>query len=124
MKQGPVTAQITVAADHHLVNRRFYRNRVWLPAIQVHQDIGSRSAWIDALSLIYDYDGSLYCSDGRPYRHDEITDIFEDQSNRWMGYFLEADSSGTAPKTYSRKFERLRLIELYCRLIEDMDWAG
>ena len=43
--------------------------------------------------------------------------MFNDPQNRWMSHFLQADESGDAPASYSRKTERLRMIELYCRLV-------
>lgn len=116
------SSRILVAPDHFLVRKPFYRNKVWSPARIVHQDIGSYSKWLDALTLLYDYDGRLFLPDGAVFRHPEITDVFTDQSNRWMGDFLEADETGEAPKSYCRKLERLRLIELYCRLIEHAEW--
>jgi len=112
---------ITVAGDFDLVRKSFYIDKVWKPALQVHEDIGSCARWLDALTMLYDYDGRLYFSNGKPYRHEEITDIFDDHDNRWMGLFLEADASGVRPKRFSRKLERLRLIELYTRLLHATD---
>lgn len=115
--------QIVVAADYQLVNRKFYTQRVWKPALRQHTLIGSRSKWLNALELVYNYDGQLYHTSGQPYSHAELTEIFPDNRNRWMGYFLEADETGEAPKRFSREYERLRLIELYCRLVEQEEWA-
>lgn len=114
--------RILVAADYQLVNIGFYRERVWKPAVEADKDLPSRMAWLDALGLIYDYDGRLFFPDGRDYHPPEIDDVFADASNRWMSYFLKADESGEEPASQSRKFERLRMIELYCRLVRLHQW--
>ena len=113
---------ILVAANYQLVNVGFYRERVWLPAREADKDLPSRMAWLDALYLIYDYEGRLYFSDKRPYNPPEIEEVFTDPSNRWMSYFLQADETGNRPALQSRKFERLRMIELYCRLMKSERW--
>ena len=114
--QGP--QRILVASDHQLVNKAFYRDQVWKPALQAHDDLRSRTAWLNALTLIYDYDGRLYFRDGRPYRPQDIDEVFNDPQNRWMSNFLKADTSGQQPAQTSRLLERLRMINLYCRLVE------
>lgn len=112
---------IFVAPNHKLVLKPFYRDQVWLPAIDADQDLGSSKAWLSALELIYDYHGMLYFNDGQEYPTPDIGEVFVDQSNRWMRNFLKAKDGGTEPKHYSNKIERLRIIELYCRLIKQED---
>lgn len=116
----PITgeARVLVASDHQLVNKAFYRDQVWKPALKAHEDLRSRTAWLNALTLIYDYDGRLYFRDGRPYQPQDIDEVFNDPQNRWMSNFLKADPTGQRPVQTSRLLERLRMIELYCRLVE------
>ncbi len=110
--------KIIVLADHHIANRKLYRERIWLPARAMHEEVGSYAAWRRVLAEIEDYDGRLYFPDQRPFRHPEVTDMFPDVCNRWMAYVLEAAPCGTMPKRYPRPvtYDRLRLIECYCRL--------
>ena len=114
---------ILVASDHQLVNKTFYRERVWLPARRAHQDLRSRTAWLHALTLIYDFDGAYRFRDGRAYNPPDVDDVFTDPENRWMSNFLKADDTGKGPASYSSHFERLRMIELYCQLVSREDWA-
>lgn len=115
--------RIIVAADHQLVNKEFYTEQVWKPGREAAKAFNGRSAWRFALTLVDDYAGQLYQSDGSRYFHDEIPDIFPDVTMRWIDYFLAADASGEKPKSYSRQFERLRIIELYCRLVSAKESA-
>lgn len=115
--------RILVAADFQLVHREFYTENVWRPAKRAHEQLQSRTLWLSALTMIYDYDGQLYFADGRPYHAKDIDEVFTDPSNRWMTDFLESDNSGNLPRRISRKLERLRMIELYCRLAGGFDWA-
>ena len=108
--------RILVAADHQLVSKSFYINRVWGPAREAHKDLRGRTAWFNALTLPYDFDGRLYYPDRRPYHPPDIEEVFRDPQNRWMSRFLKADETGQAPAHYCRDLEKLRLIELYCRL--------
>ncbi|KPQ13488.1 MAG: hypothetical protein HLUCCO18_17620 [Rhodobacteraceae bacterium HLUCCO18] len=110
--------KILVLADHHIANRRIYREQIWQPAREMHEEVGSYAAWRRVLVEIEDYDGRLFYPDNRPYRHEEICEMFSDIGNRWMGLFLEADETGAAPKRYAipKTYDRLRVIELYCRL--------
>ncbi|SPJ22785.1 hypothetical protein [Palleronia abyssalis] len=110
--------KITVLADHHIANRKLYRERIWKPARAMHEEIGSFAAWRRVLVEIEDYDGRLFFPDQRPFRHEEICEMFPDVGNRWMGLFLEAAPCGTAPKRYASPitYNRVRVIELYSRL--------
>lgn len=110
--------KITVLADHHITNRRIYREHIWAAARAMHVDVGSIAGWRRVLVEIEDYDGKLYFPDNRPFRHPEIFDLFPDVGNRWMGMFLEDDGTGTAPRRYAttKTYDRVRIIELYCRL--------
>lgn len=75
------------------------------------------------MDLINDYDGLLFYPNGYPYNVPVIEDIFEPTENRWMSDFLAADETGNHPKRFSPKLERLRMIELYCRLRKDFFWG-
>lgn len=108
--------RIIVAADWQLIDDDFYTERVWRPARAISLRMRSTAAWLRALTMLYEYDGRLFFSDGAQYRHPEIDDVFTDGSNRWIGYFLEADATGEYPKRFSNKLERLRLIEVYCQI--------
>jgi len=37
--------KITVLADHHIANRKLYRERIWKPARAMHEEVGSFAAW-------------------------------------------------------------------------------
>ncbi|MEM1363317.1 MAG: hypothetical protein AAGF94_16650 [Pseudomonadota bacterium] len=111
--------RIVVASDYNLVDRQFYAKRVWQPARRRHAHMHGRKAWFAALTILYDFDGRMYFSDQRPYHPKDIEEVFPDVSNRWMTDFLLADETGEAPKRYSPKLERLRMIELCCRLYDE-----
>lgn len=110
--------KIAVLADHQIANRRLYREHIWKPARAMHEEVGSYAAWRRVLVEIEDYDGRLYFPNQRPFRHNEIYEMFSDVSNRWMGLFLETSPCGTLPKRYASPltYDRVRVIELYCRL--------
>jgi hypothetical protein len=108
--------RITVAADWQLIDDEFYIERVWKPARALNARMRSTASWLKSLTMLYEFDGQLYFADGAQYRHPEIDDVFQDGSNRWMGYFLEADETGQRPRRFSNKLERLRLIEAYCQI--------
>lgn len=116
--------KITVAADYQLVQKSFYVQDIWVPAREANKNLLSSVAWFKALELIYNYAGLLEFSDGRTYDVPDIAEEFVDPENRWMRNFLDADCSGNMPKHFSGKYERLRLIELYCRLIPLEPWSG
>lgn len=112
-----------VAANFQLVQKSFYIQRVWLPAREADKDLLSSVAWFSALELLYEYEGQLSFPNGDPYDVPDIAEVFVDPENRWMRNFLEPDESGKLPKRFSGKHERLRLIELYCRLIPLEPWS-
>jgi len=107
---------IYVLSNHQIVDKSIYRNNVWKAAHLTNNDLSSRSSWLTGLTLVYDYAHHLYFRDGTRYKVPDIHKIFPDPQNRWMTDFLKADETGKAPASYSRYYERLRLIELYCRL--------
>ncbi|MEM7547699.1 MAG: hypothetical protein AAF367_19405 [Pseudomonadota bacterium] len=116
--------RIFVASDFQLVNRGFYRTRIWGPARELTAEIGGVSKWTYALTMLYEVDERLYHSIGGFYPLAEIDEVFGQHAERWMRNFLEADESNQAPARYTHLLERLRLIELYCRLIKDQPWAS
>ncbi|MEE4290048.1 MAG: hypothetical protein V2J14_11795 [Erythrobacter sp.] len=81
--------RILDAADHQIVSKTFYRERIWKPARNVHADLPGRSSWLSALTLLYDYDGRLYFPDGSTYHPKDIDVVFNDPQNRWMSYFSQ-----------------------------------
>lgn len=122
MTQHYAKEPILVLSNHQLVNKVTYRNLVWVPAREAHAELPSRAAWLQALTLIYEYSGQLFFKNGKQYIPSDIDTIFRDPQNRWMSNFLKADDSGTAPASFSHQFERLRMIELYCRLRGNDNW--
>ena len=105
-----------VPLRRELKDRRFYRIEIWRPARREHPDIGSRREWLDALTLLYDYADHIMHRDGAPYAMPDIDSVFPDLEMRWFSYFLQAESCGTRPKSYSRKYDRLEVIHLFCRV--------
>ncbi len=107
-----------------LRNRQFYRRKLWKPARLEHEEsIQSRRGWLDALTLLYDHHELLLRHDGTPFEVPDVDDLFEDPDMRWMSNFLASSPCGTQPKHYSRKYERLEVIYLYCLLRADEDDA-
>lgn len=113
---GPVDP-IYVSPNWELVDRKFYVECVWRPARQLHERLGGRTAWLTALKMLQAYEDRLYFPEGQRYLLSSIDTTFGDA--RWIGMFLEADASGEAPRVYTRQYDRLRVIELYCRLKSD-----
>ncbi|MGD1923367.1 MAG: hypothetical protein ACFB03_04150 [Paracoccaceae bacterium] len=105
------TSIFIVPADWQLRDPGFYVERIWRPAVA--KGI-SRVPWLDALTLIYRFDGQIFLQSGRPFVIPEIDTVFNDPDNRWMSHFLEADESGQYPKRICRVLPKLRLIALYC----------
>ena len=101
----------TVLADWQIRNPEIYHARIWTPA---RQKLISRLSWLDALTLIYRFEGRVFWPSGRRFEMPDVDDIFTDSQNRWMSHFLEADATGRAPKRHCRIIPRLRLIGLYC----------
>jgi len=122
MTQHNTKEPIFVLSNHQLVNKVTYRNHVWVPALQAHAELPSRAAWLEALPLIYEYTDRFFFKNGKRYMPSDIDTIFRDPQNRWMSNFLKADGSGMAPASYSHQYERLRMIELYCRLRGNDNW--
>ena len=97
-----------------LLSQHYYQ-RLWLAVKNI--DI-PRRVWLDELAdLIRDHDGVIYTHDGQHYEFPLVDDIFADDSDmRWLGYYLTPDETGTAPRTKSRKVERLQLLDLYFQI--------
>ncbi len=116
--------RIIVASDFQLVNRNFYRTHIWQPAREMTAEIGGVSNWPCALTMLYEVDDRLYHSIGGCFSLPEVDDVFGRHAERWMRNFLEVDKSEKAPARYTHLLDRLRLIELYCRLIKQQAWAS
>lgn len=106
----------TVPADWQLRDGHFYTERVWRPAVE--RGI-ARVPWLDALTLIYRYEGQLFLHSGRAFPVPEVDAVFTDPENRWMSHFLESDASGDFPKRFCRVLPKLRLIALYCEITSE-----
>lgn len=102
-----------VPADWQLRDDAFYREKIWRPARA--RNI-ARVPWLDALTLIYRYEGRIFLQSGKPFDLPDIDDVFSDPENRWMSRFLEADGDGTGPARLCRVLPKLRLIALYCEM--------
>ncbi|CTQ55634.1 hypothetical protein LP7551_04177 [Roseibium album] len=113
---------IYVFSDHHFGDRKIYATYVWLAAKRVSEMLPGRASWSNALDLIYEYADRLYFEDGTKYDPIAVNEVFPDPQNRWMTDFLKADETGRGPAYYSWQHERLRMIELYCRLRNDDPW--
>ncbi|MEP1518722.1 MAG: hypothetical protein ABJK17_00460 [Ascidiaceihabitans sp.] len=122
MRSNKTKGTIYVLPNHHLVDKAIYRNCAWGPARKVQTELSGRASWIHAFPLIFEYSDQLYYTDGSKYDPPEIDEVFPDAQNRWMSDFLKTDKTGKAPATYSHRFERLRIIDLYCRLRENNPW--
>lgn len=107
-----------VPSDQQLKSKRFYIRHVWRPALA--QGL-SRRNWLDGLTLLYEFEGRFFWRSGDLYIVPEIDTVFTDPDNRWYSDFEKADKSGYAPRQYCRVWERLRLMCLYCRVMDDPD---
>jgi len=101
-----------VASDEQLKDPTYYE--ALCLAIR-KQDIPRRE-WLDAIADAFrDYDGEFRYLSGKVYEVPLVDDVFgDDPDMRWMGYFLEANNG--KPASMSRKFDRLRVLDVYCRL--------
>lgn len=113
------SGRVIVPSDWQLANRKFYRERVWEPAREMHKDVGSFAGWIKMYEIIDERDGDFFFIDGRAWKPPFMTEVFPDASNKWMANFLAADASGTAPRAYSPMLERVRCVEVCVRLLRD-----
>jgi len=106
---------IYVATDAELTGPDYYR-RLWL-AVR-NADI-PRRGWLDAIAdALRDFDGEILKESGEPYAIPLVDDVFGDDPDlRWLGYYLRADQTGKLPLSMSRKLERLRILDLYFRII-------
>ena len=106
-----------VLTDRQIKTRSIYRRLVFEPARELDREFGGRRSWINQLGRVLLNADRCFWPDGAPYEPPFIDDVFE-EDNRWMSYFLSADETG-APRRYCRKFERLRMIALLCRMMAE-----
>ena len=121
---------IIVPIQRELDDRLFYRFEIWIPARREHQYIGSRRKWLLALQLIYEKEHLIFYRNGSDYTAPDIEEVFEpketkrrkeeDPNNdmKWIDTFREGKPGTEEPLRFSRKYERLKLIYLYCKLRE------
>ncbi len=109
---------IILASQKQLEDRAYYV-QLWRAVRRLSI---SRRAWRERLAdMLRDYEGELLYAPGVPYQIPFVDDIFgNDHDMRWMGYYLKADASGNHPLIISRHLERLRLLDLYVRIYQDM----
>ena len=105
---------IVVATQSELMNEHYYR-RLWLAARNLSIP---RRGWLDEIASCFcDFRGKIIYRSGEPYPIPLADDVFgDDPDMRWLSYYLNADESGTTPRTISRKIERIQLIDLYFRI--------
>lgn len=107
---------ITVASYRELMCEVYYR-RLWLAVRNIKIP---RRSWPDLLADTFrDYNGIFHDPNGGEYELPEIDDVFNgiDMSMRWFGYYVAADETGQHPRSRTRKLERLRLFDLYFRIL-------
>ncbi|MEM7220018.1 MAG: hypothetical protein AAF515_16750 [Pseudomonadota bacterium] len=111
---GQPKEELCVASNEELTNPQYYQ-RLW-QAVR-DQNI-HRRCWLDAIAdALRDYEGAVYWTCRLEYDIPEIDETFgDDPEVRWLGYYLQADETGAAPKRISTKLERLRLLDLYFRI--------
>lgn len=107
----PERERFVAPANWQLRDPDYYREHVWSPARSFRI---SRALWLDALTLLYDYEGKIFKHSGRPFPVPDIDDVFSDAQNRWMSDFFLADESGMVPRIQCRQLDKLRLIAIYC----------
>ncbi len=105
---------IYVATDEELKDPSYY-HRLWLETRNVPIP---RRDWLDAIAdAIRDFEGDILTITGQPYNIPCIDETFGDDPDiRWMGQFIAARGTGELPLVWTRKLERLRLIDLYFRI--------
>lgn len=102
---------VIVATDQELRDTHYF-SRLWLAARNIQL---SRRRWLDAMAeAIYEFDGVILTSDGRPWPVPDIDDVMGEPGARWISLFFEAEDG--APKRDVRRWERVRLIDLYLRI--------
>ena len=109
---------IYVATDEELKDPHYYR-RLWLAARNVPIP---RRDWLDAIAdAIRDFDGDILTTTGERYDIPDIDEIFgDDPDMRWMSRFKATKKGADRPRAMSNKIERLRLIDLYFRVGENI----
>lgn len=105
---------IVVASPKDLQTKHYYR-RLWLATKNIKI---VRRDWLDEIAdAIRDYDGVILNESGHDFEIGDIDEIFGDDPDlRWMGFYLQPDLSGENPKSHSRKFERLQLLDIYFKI--------
>ena len=113
MNRG-IKFKITLTHPSVLLSEHYYR-RLWLA---VRNITITRREWLDELADTFrDFHGEIYQSDNQPYEIPLVDDVFNDDFDmRWLGYYLEADDTGSNPRIKSRKIERLQLLDLYFQI--------
>jgi hypothetical protein len=105
---------ITVASNAELLNKHYY-SRLWLATRNLKLP---RRAWLDLIAETFVKDDiQIILPTGQLYQIPLVDEIFgNDPDVRWMSYFLRADDTDLHPASFSRKLERLRMIDLYFRI--------
>ena len=97
-----------------LLSEHYYR-RLWLAVVNVELP---RRDWLDELADTFrDFSGVIVTPEGKAIELPLVDDAFgNDADMRWMGYYLRPDETGEYPFSFSRKVERLQLLDLYFRI--------
>lgn len=106
---------IFVACDEELRDEHYYR-RLWIVARNLKIP---RRGWPDSISCFFrdlDVNGiEIVHYNYDPYEIPFIDDYLTDPECRWLSDYFQADESGSRPKRQSKKFELLRIIDIFIK---------
>lgn len=105
---------IVVASPAELTCKPYYR-RLWLATKNLKI---ARRDWLDEIAdALRDYNGEILDHKGNEFPIGDIDEIFGDDPDlRWMGFYLQTSNCGENPKSHSRKFARLQLLDIYFKI--------
>lgn len=107
-------ATVFVATKSELKQNIYYR-RLWMATRSI---IIPRRQWLDEIAdTLRDFDGIILTANRKQFDIPNIDEVFgDDPDMRWMGYYLQPDSTGQYPKMRTYKIKRLQIIDLYFRI--------
>lgn len=105
-----------VASDEEFKTDSYYR-RLWLAV----RNLGiPRRQWPEILSMFLVElelkDIEVRWQNDELYEIPFVDDLFPDPDCRWISDFIERHESGFGPKSKSRKYEVLRILDAYIRV--------
>lgn len=109
-----VKQTLSLTPPEVLLSEHYYR-RLWLAVINV--ELPRRDRLDELADTFRDFGGVVVTPEGKPIELPLVDDAFgNDADMRWMGYYLRPDDTGEYPFSFSRKVERLQLLDLYFRI--------